>query len=97
MRCQAELGKFCSTWEILPTSYAVPGALSNASAKLISSGDVTDIYEGVLNGSKVCVKRARDPLEQAAQKVHYLTSSDRMVFPDGPHSFFTERQSCGDA
>jgi len=44
---------------ILPTSYTVSSQLLNISPRPVASGGSADVYEGTLNGSKVCIKRIR--------------------------------------
>jgi hypothetical protein len=73
-KCLRELKHICGTRMILPTSYTLPSHLLDICRHPVVSGGSGDVYEGTLNGSKVCVKRVReyskDGLEKTA-KVHY--------------------------
>ena len=44
---------------ILPTSHVLSSSLLNIGRSPVASGGSGDVYEGTLNGSKVCVKRIR--------------------------------------
>jgi len=54
-----ELRNICGSKMILPTSYMVSSNLLDISSRPVASGGSADVYEGTLNGSKVCVKRVR--------------------------------------
>lgn len=49
----------CGTRKILPESYRLLGTDLITSSHPVGSGAVADIYEGTLDGRKVCVKRTR--------------------------------------
>jgi len=44
---------------ILPTSYTLLSRHLDISPRPVASGGSGDVYEGTLDGSKVCVKRVR--------------------------------------
>ncbi|KAF9644868.1 kinase-like protein [Thelephora ganbajun] len=58
-KCLRELRHICGARTILPTSYALSSSLLIISGQPVASGSSGDLYEGTLNGSKVCVKRVR--------------------------------------
>ena len=58
-KCLRELRSTCGTRMILPTSYTVSHSLLSINRQPAASGGSGDIYEGTLNGSRVCVKRVR--------------------------------------
>jgi len=62
------------TKTILPPSYTLLSQDLAAGRQSVASGGSDDVYEGSLNGSRVCVKRIRiyskdDP--EKATKVHF--------------------------
>ena len=78
---------------MLPKSYAISNSLLNTSPWPAASGAFADVYEGILNSSKVCVKKARirlggDP--RRVQKVRPPLSPSRLLFPHGPQLFYQE-------
>ena len=44
---------------MLPESYALTGAHLITGSHPVASGPVADVYQGSLDGSKICVKRTR--------------------------------------
>jgi len=71
--CLRELRSICGNNGILPTSYFL-SSLLNIDSDPFCSGGYGDMYEGSLDGSRVCVKRVRvytkdDP--KKAAKVRY--------------------------
>ena len=64
-----ELGSIRDTRVTLPTSYILPPHLLNTCSLPLASGAYGDVYEGSLNGSKVCVKRIRVYTRGVQQKV----------------------------
>jgi hypothetical protein len=58
-RCLRELRRICGARERLPKSYMLESSLLISGERPVASGGSGDIYEGSLNGSKVCVKRLR--------------------------------------
>lgn len=60
--CEGYLGaltRFCLSHRVLPESYAITGTLFITSSHPVASGVVADIWEGMLDGRNVCVKRTR--------------------------------------
>lgn len=57
--CLRVLRWICGSRGILPESYTLPDTHLITSSHPVASGAVADIYEGTLNGRKVCVKRIR--------------------------------------
>ena len=59
-KCLRELRNISGTRWILPTSYTLPlSVVSVGRQPVASGGSGRDIYEGSLNGLKICVKRVR--------------------------------------
>ena len=59
---------------ILPASYIILSSVLDVGRQPVASGSSGNIYEGTLNGSRVCVKRIRIHSEdgpQGAIKVHF--------------------------
>ena len=54
-----ELRSICGARMVLPTSYTPPSQVLTIGRQPVASGGSGDVYEGMLNGSKVCVKRVR--------------------------------------
>ena len=76
-KCLRELRKICGTRMILPTSCTLSSSLLNVGLHPVASGGPGDVYEGTLDGSRVCVKRVRvhtgdSPMK--ATKVHCFTA-----------------------
>jgi len=71
-KCLRELRSICGTKGILPTSYTISSHLLNINPDPFASGGFGDVCHGILNGSRVCIKRARmsdwDP--SSVTKVH---------------------------
>ena len=57
--CLRELRNICGTRAILPTSYTLSPDLLTIGPNPFASGSYGDVYEGTLDGSRVCTKRAR--------------------------------------
>ena len=53
---------------VLPTSYTFSSSLLKTDRQPLASGSSGDIYEGTLNGSKVCVKRIRIYTKEGPEK-----------------------------
>ena len=53
------LRSLCGTAAILPKSYTVQSHTLKVDSEPFASGGYGDVYEGTLDGSKVCVKRVR--------------------------------------
>jgi hypothetical protein len=75
-KCLHELRHICGTGMIIPASYILPPDLLNIDHYPVASGGSGNVHEGIFNGSKVCIKRARiyskDDLKKAT-KVHCKT------------------------
>jgi len=58
---------------ILPTSYTLSPPLLNISHDPVASGGIGDVYEGTLDGLRVCAKRVRmySHAPEKAAKVHH--------------------------
>ena len=57
-KCQRELRTICGARGILPTSYTISSYLLNI-CDPFAAGEHGDVYEGTLDGVRVCVKRVR--------------------------------------
>ena len=66
--CFVELRGICRTREVLPKICTISDALLSTDDVPFSSGGLTDMHEGFLNGSKVCVEKVRVYLEGDPQK-----------------------------
>lgn len=60
-RCLSELGDICASKGVLPTSHALPPDILHISPEPYASGGYGDVYQGILHGSRVRVKRVRVP------------------------------------
>ena len=58
-KCLHELRHLCGSRTILPTSHIILSPLLITSSHPVTSGSFGDVYEGTLDGSKVCAKRVR--------------------------------------
>ena len=82
-KCLRELRSRCGDGGILPASYTLAPHLLNVGSEPFASGTYGDVYDGTLDGSKICVKRIRvytQPGPQKAAKVHCR----RRRFPRSP-------------
>lgn len=71
-KCLRELRSLCGTSMVLPTSFTLPSQLLEIDPIPLTSGSSCDVYRGILNGSRVCVKRVRvyaQDTQQTAAKV----------------------------
>lgn len=57
--CLRKLGAICGSREVLPHSYILSTAPANTTKWPFASSGSCDIFEGSLDGSKVCVRRLR--------------------------------------
>jgi hypothetical protein len=77
-KCLRELKNLCGTRGIIPTSCTPLSQLLDISPKPFASGGYGDVFEGTLNGSKICVKRvrvySRDPPEKAMNVSYCVVS-----------------------
>jgi len=58
-KCLRELRSLCGARGILPTSYILSSHPLNINRHPFASGGFSDVYHGVLDGSRVCIKRVR--------------------------------------
>ena len=58
-KCLRELRRICGARGILPTSYTLSSHLLAMGPEPFASGGYGDVYDGTLDGSRVCVKRIR--------------------------------------
>lgn len=100
--CFAELRGICRTREVLPKICAISDALLSTDDVPFASGGFTNMHEGSLNGSKVCVEKVRMYLEVDPRKakVHNLSrpfSSSHFlgVLNPTPYRCFTWQPSRG--
>ena len=74
-KCLRELRSRCGTGAILPTSYTLSPDLLSIAPEPFASGGFGDVYKGTLNGSRVCIKRARvytrDPPKKAIKVCYW--------------------------
>jgi len=73
-KCLHELRCICGAEMVLPTSYALTGSLQGVSSLPFAPGGFGDVCEGILDGTRVSVKRVRVCSKdgpEAATKVHY--------------------------
>jgi hypothetical protein len=68
-KCLRELRYICGARAMLPTSYTVASHLLDVGSRPVASGSSADVYEGIFNGSKVCVKRIRTYFYEGPEKV----------------------------
>ena len=66
--CLRELRNICGTRAILPTSYPISPDLLTTGPNPFASGSYGDVYEGTLDGSRVCIKRVRVYAQDGPQK-----------------------------
>ncbi|KAF9642512.1 kinase-like protein [Thelephora ganbajun] len=66
-KCLRELRSICGTRGILPTSYTISPHLLSISPNLFACGSFGDVYQGTLNGSRVCIKRVRVHTEDTSE------------------------------
>ena len=58
-RCLHKLQAICGKRRILPSSYNVSGNLSTDGDNPVASGGFSDVWQGVYDGRRVCIKRLR--------------------------------------
>ena len=58
-KCLHELRSICGARTILPTSYILSGTLRGVGSLPFTLGGSGDIYEGILDGTRVSIKRVR--------------------------------------
>jgi len=67
-KCLRELRSICGIKGILPISYTLSSHLLNIGPEPFASGGFGDIYNGTLDGSRVCIKRVRAYAKDGQQK-----------------------------
>ena len=67
-KCLRELRSICGTKAILPTSYTLSSDRLNIGPEPFASGGYGDVYNGTLDGSRVCIKRVRVYTEDGPEK-----------------------------
>ncbi|KAF9778328.1 kinase-like domain-containing protein, partial [Thelephora terrestris] len=58
-RCLHKLQVICGHHSVLPSSYTLIGDLARVGDEPVASGGFSDVWEGILNGDKVCIKYLR--------------------------------------
>ena len=53
---------------MLPISYTIPSHILTVGRDPFAQGGYGDVYEGSLNGSKVCIKRVRMYTQEGPEK-----------------------------
>jgi hypothetical protein len=66
---------------ILPKSYTPASQFLAVGAQPVASGGSGDVYEGTLNGSKVCVKRVRMYLTKGPEEATKVPDTHRFLMP----------------
>ena len=67
-KCLRELGNICRTRVILLTSYTLSSLLLKIGRHPVASEGPGDVYEGTLNGSRICVKCVRPHSKDGPEK-----------------------------
>ena len=67
-KCLRELRSRCGDWGILPASYTLAPHLLNVGSEPFASGACGDVFEGTLDGSRICIKRIRVYTQYGPQK-----------------------------
>ena len=70
-RCLHKLRTICSRHAILPSSYTISGHLSRVGDGPVAFGGFSDVWEGLHNGVKVCIKHLRvsEKIRKTIEKV----------------------------
>ncbi|KAF9646470.1 kinase-like protein [Thelephora ganbajun] len=79
-KCLRELKNICGTNGILPTSYTLSADPLNIDPRPIASGGYGDVYHGTLNGSGVCIKRARVYTLDTSEKAFKTFCSEAVMW-----------------
>ena len=58
-RCLHKLQAICGHHKILPSLYNVSGDLTRVDSDPVASGGFSDVWEGIHDAKKVCIKRLR--------------------------------------
>ena len=78
-----ELRTICGVRGMLPTSYTLSSDLLNISPDPFAAGVYGDVYEGSLDGSRVCIKRVKAYVQDGPQKAARVRYRRRR-FPRSP-------------
>ncbi|KAF9644320.1 kinase-like protein, partial [Thelephora ganbajun] len=86
-KCLHKLRSICGTSAILPTSYTISSDLLDVSQDPFASGGYGDVYQGTLEGEKVCIKRVRVYTQDGPQKSNKAFCQEavmwrRMIHPN---------------
>ena len=76
--CLRELGSICGTRGKLPPRYLLETSLSVPSTRPVASGSSGDVYEGLLDGSRVCVRRLRIHAQESRSTKEVRYQSHRL-------------------
>jgi mitogen-activated protein kinase kinase kinase len=70
-RCLHKLRTICGDHAILPSSYTILGDLSRVGDDPVGGGGFSDVWKGIHNGRKVCIKDPRFHVQnrEAVEKV----------------------------
>ena len=70
-QCLLKLRTICINHGILPSSYIITNDLARVGEDPVAFGDFSNVWEGIYNGSKVCIKclRVSEQTRQAIEKV----------------------------
>jgi len=75
-KCLRELGSICGTWGKLPPRYLLETSIP--STRPAAPGNSGDVYVGLLNDSRVCVRRLRIHAEESRSTKEVLYQSHRL-------------------
>ncbi|KAF9779338.1 kinase-like domain-containing protein [Thelephora terrestris] len=72
-RCLHKLQTICTHKTILPSSYTISGDLVRVGNDPVAFGGFSDVWEGSLDGDKVCIKHLRisEQVREAVEKAFY--------------------------
>ena len=70
-RCLHKLRAICSRHAILPSSCTISGHLARVGDSPVALGGFSDVWEGLHNGTRVCIKHLRvsEKIREAVEKV----------------------------
>ena len=78
-RCLHKLRTICSHHAILPSVYTISGDLTRVGDNPVAFGGFSDVWEGIHNGSRVCIKHLR-VTEQDREAVEKVNIWHRLIF-----------------
>jgi len=67
-KCLRELKTICGARGMLPTSYTLSASLLAIGSDPFASGGYGDVYDGTLDGLRVCIKRVRVYVKEGPKK-----------------------------